>query len=66
MGLVTAFTRFGAAAGTFLVPMALEQYGISAILYAACSKTVMGLLISVVWAPETKGVSLSQSSSLGY
>lgn len=64
MGLVTAFTRFGAAAGTFAVPVALERYGISATMYAACAITVVGLFVSIVWAPETKGMTLSESSSL--
>jgi putative MFS transporter len=64
MGLVTAFTRFGAAAGTFLVPVVLEQYGISATMYAACAITLVGLLVSIVWAPETQGMKLSESSSL--
>ncbi|WP_020113385.1 MFS transporter [Rhodococcus sp. 114MFTsu3.1] len=64
MGLVTAFTRFGAAAGTFLVPVALDRYGISATMYAACAITLVGLLVSIMWAPETTGMKLSESSSL--
>ncbi|OZF07734.1 MFS transporter [Rhodococcus sp. 15-1154-1] len=64
MGIVTAFTRFGAAAGTFLVPVALERYGISATMYAACAITVIGMLVSIGWAPETRGMKLSESSSL--
>ncbi|MGW4332283.1 MFS transporter [Rhodococcus koreensis] len=66
MGLVTAFTRFGAAAGTFLVPVSLDHFGISATMFAACAITVVGLVVSIVWAPETKGMNLSESSSLGH
>ncbi|WP_240960676.1 MFS transporter [Rhodococcus sp. A14] len=66
MGIVTALSRFGAAVGTFLVPISLENFGISTTMYGAFAITVVGLVISAMWAPETRNMSLAETSSLSH
>lgn len=57
-------TRIGAAIGTFLVPMSLETIGIGNTMYVAAAVTLVGLIVSVAWAPETKSKDLSEAAAL--
>lgn len=54
-GFAAAVSRVGAFAGTFLLPIALAHLGVKAVIFGACGLSLVGLLISVPWAPETKG-----------
>jgi len=64
MGIVHAVTRTGAATGTFLVPISLETLGLQTTMFIGFLITVFGLVISILWAPETRGMSLSESSNI--
>ncbi|WP_223838438.1 MFS transporter [Saccharopolyspora pogona] len=64
-GLITSATRIGAAAGTFLVPLAISGLGIDFAMLAGAAITAFGLLVSILWAPETKGRPLSETSAPG-
>jgi putative MFS transporter len=57
-------TRVGSAIGTWLVPVALLNIGIGNTMYAAAAVSIVGLLVSVWLAPETRGMSLEQAASL--
>jgi putative MFS transporter len=63
VGLATAFSRIGAAAGTFILPMSVEGLGVGATMLIAASICVLGAVISQYLAPETKGLSLSDTSA---
>jgi putative MFS transporter len=63
VGMAVALTRFGAAIGTFLVPMALNSLGISATMYAGAAITFIGFLACVAWAEETRNRSLEESGA---
>ncbi len=54
-GFAAAVSRIGAFAGTFLLPIALARFGVTAVILGACALSVIGLAISLPWAPETKG-----------
>jgi putative MFS transporter len=54
-GLAAAVSRIGAFAGTFALPIALARYGTTPVMLSACALSVCGLIISWLWAPETKG-----------
>jgi putative MFS transporter len=54
-GFAAAFSRIGAFAGTFALPMALVKFGTTPVMLTACVLSALGLVISWVWAPETKG-----------
>lgn len=64
MGWAVSATRIGAAIGIFLVPMSLETIGIGNTMYVAAAVTLIGLIVSVAWAPETKSKDLSEAAAL--
>ncbi|UJV45474.1 MFS transporter [Streptomyces sp. AMCC400023] len=63
IGFAAATSRIGGAVGTFLVPLGLEKWGVSAVVLCGCALSLVGALVSVAWAPETSGLSLSRSSA---
>ncbi|MET3291006.1 UNVERIFIED_CONTAM: putative MFS transporter [Brevibacillus sp. OAP136] len=63
VGLVTAFSRVGSAIGTFLLPVVLDGYGVGVSMIAMTLVLVVGVLVSVAWAPETKELTLSEASN---
>lgn len=64
VGLGSSMTRIGAAAGTWLVPFSLSSIGIGNTMYAAAAVSFVGLAVSIWLAPETRGMTLEQASSL--
>jgi putative MFS transporter len=65
VGAAVAFSRIGAAVGTYLVPISLQALGTSTTMYLGAAITVIGLISCVLWAEETKGKSLSEASGRG-
>ena len=64
LGIATSVSRVSAAIGTFLVPVAIVHFGIRALIAAMAALSLVGWLVAVRCAPETKGLSLSEASSL--
>jgi len=64
VGVGSSMTRVGSAVGTWLVPISLHSIGIGNTMYVAAAVSVIGLIASVCLAPETRGMSLEQASSL--
>jgi putative MFS transporter len=64
VGLASSLSRIGAAVGTYLVPLALTGLGIGTTMIIAGVITLVGLLVSFAWAPETRGLTLAQSAAL--
>lgn len=64
VGMGASMTRVGSAAGTWLVPVSLHQFGIGHTMVAAAVVSAIGLLVSVCLAPETRGMTLEQAASL--
>lgn len=64
VGVGTSMSRIGAAVGTWLVPIALDNYGIGATMYAAAAVTFIGLAFSLALAPETRSLNLQEAASL--
>lgn len=65
VGVGTSFSRIGAAIGTYLVPVSLDELGIAQTMYIAAVITLVGLLLSWALAPETRSLNLQQAASLG-
>ena len=63
-GFAAAVSRIGAGLGTFLLPIAIENFGVSAAMLGAAVIVFSGALVSQLWAPETKGMSLSETAHL--
>lgn len=64
VGIGSSMTRVGSAVGTWLVPVSLSSIGIGNTMYAAAAVSLVGLVVSVWLAPETRGMSLEQAASL--
>ncbi|GLV75496.1 MFS transporter [Streptomyces hygroscopicus] len=62
MGVATAVSRIGSAAGTFLLPLTTDRWGTSAGLYIAAGIGMLGLAVSWRMAPETRRLSLARAS----
>ncbi|MEW5289867.1 MFS transporter [Erwinia papayae] len=64
VGVGTSLSRIGAAVGTWLVPVSLQNIGIGPTMYIAAAITFFGLAVSWLLAPETNARSLEDASSL--
>ncbi|MEV5847316.1 MFS transporter [Streptomyces sp. NPDC051985] len=64
VGLASSASRIGAAVGTYLVPMALTGWGIGGTMIAAAAINAVGAAVSVLWAPETRGMALHEAAAL--
>lgn len=61
VGFVTAFSRVGAATGTFLLPVMLSTVGVSMTILMMAGVAGIGLIASIFLAPETRGMSLEDT-----
>ncbi|MEX3020997.1 MFS transporter [Kluyvera sp. STS39-E] len=64
VGFATAMSRLGAALGTGLLPVALTAWGMRNTLLVLVAILLVGLLVSALWAPETKNLSLVEAADL--
>lgn len=64
VGLASSASRIGAAVGTYLVPLALTGWGIGGTMLAAAAISLLGAVVSVLWAPETRGMALHEAAAL--
>ncbi|MDI3422560.1 MFS transporter [Streptomyces luteolus] len=63
VGMVVAFSKIGAAVGTYLVPLSLVHIGVSGTMYAGAAVTAVGFLACVAWAEETRGRTLDEAAA---
>ncbi|MDO5639982.1 MAG: MFS transporter [Neisseria sp.] len=64
VGTGASLSRIGAAVGTWLVPISLSGIGIGNTMFAAAAVSLIGLLVSLALAPETRSMSLAEAASL--
>ena len=62
-GFAAAISRIGAGLGTFLLPITIDKFGVSPTILAMAVIVFSGALVSQLWAPETKGKSLSETAA---
>jgi MFS transporter, putative metabolite transport protein len=62
VGLSIACSRLGSAIGTFLLPIGIAQAGVQMTMLTLAVVLVIGLIVSIAWAPETKHLTLNQAS----
>jgi len=63
VGVVTAISRVGSAIGTFLLPVRVESIGMTSSMIAMAIILLIGTVVSIAWAPETKSLSLTEASN---
>jgi len=64
VGFVTGLTRILSAVSTFFTPVVLENLGLQTSLYICAGISVAGLILSIVMAPETKDMNLSDAANM--
>lgn len=64
VGIAIAFSRIGTIIATYGTPIFLAAYGVGATMLVAAGLVILGLVLSVIMAPETRGKSLLETSSL--
>ena len=65
VGIATSVSRFGAATGTYLLPLSMASLGTGTTMLFGAILTAVAFVICLVMAPETKGKSLEEVSSVG-
>ena len=58
MGVAMALSRIGTVYSIFILPAFIDDYGIEATMLAGAGISLLGFVVSYLWAPETKGLSL--------
>ena len=64
VGVGASLAALSSSAGTWLVPVSLEQIGIGHTMLVAAAINGVGLLVSLLLAPETASLSLQDAASL--
>ncbi len=64
VGVSISISRIGTIISTYGTPILLEYLGVGPTMLIAAGLVVLGLVLSVVMAPETRGRSLSETSQL--
>lgn len=54
VGFSAAFSRISAASAVYLLPFALQALGAPATILIMAAFPLLGLVLSILWAPETK------------
>ncbi|WP_406273974.1 MFS transporter [Nocardia sp. NBC_00881] len=58
IGISTGISRIGAAVGTFLLPVSLDEIGVGPTMLIGAALTVVGFVACLAWAEETKDTNL--------
>jgi MFS transporter, putative metabolite transport protein len=64
VGIGSAFSRIGAAVGTFLLPVGISTIGIGGSMLIGAALCAVGAVVSQALAPETTGMTLSRTGSV--
>jgi len=64
VGFASAMSRIGVAVGTFLLPISLSGIGTGPAMIIGAILCFAGAVVSWFMAPETKGMTLAESSSV--
>ncbi|MGC4009145.1 MAG: MFS transporter [Pseudomonas sp.] len=59
IGLATAASRLGSALSTFLLPVSVAGIGLNPTMAVLAGILLLGAIISIAWAPETKYLTLT-------
>jgi putative MFS transporter len=64
VGVAIAISRIGVVVSTYGLPLFLEAYGIGPTMLVGCGLLVVAVTLSIVMAPETRGLTLEEASAL--
>ncbi len=64
VGVAIAISRIGVVVSTYGLPLFLDAHGIGPTMLVGAGLLILGLVLSVFMAPETRGLTLGEASSL--
>ena len=64
VGVIMSISRVGTVISTWALPVFITRYGISTVMLIGAIISLIGLVVSIIFAPETKGLSLTQAGKL--
>jgi putative MFS transporter len=64
VGLAIACSRLGSAIGTFLLPVGISRFGFQVTMLVLAGVLLIGMIVSILLAPETKNLTLRQASGV--
>ncbi|WON76936.1 MFS transporter [Serratia sp. UGAL515B_01] len=62
VGFATSMSRLGSAIGTGLLPLAIVHFGMPTTTAILALILIIGAIVSIAWAPETKGLTLADAA----
>lgn len=64
VGVIMSISRIGTVISTWALPVFIARYGISTVMLIGAFISLVGLVVSVLFAPETKGLTLNESGKI--
>lgn len=64
VGVIMSISRVGTVISTWALPVFISRYGISTVMLIGAFISLVGLIVSILFAPETRGLSLTQAGNI--
>ncbi|WP_310608572.1 MFS transporter [Buttiauxella brennerae] len=64
VGVIMSISRIGTVISTWALPLFIARYGISTVMLIGAFISLVGLVVSVLFAPETKGLTLNETGKI--
>lgn len=64
VGVIMSLSRIGTIVSTWALPIFITKYGINSVMLMGAGISLIGLLVSIAFAPETRGLTLAQTSQM--
>lgn len=64
VGVIMSISRVGTVVSTLALPIFISRYGISTVMLIGAGISLFGFVISILYAPETRGLSLVDAGKL--
>jgi putative MFS transporter len=64
VGVIMSISRIGTVISTWALPVFITEYGINAVMLMGALISLVGLVVSVMFAPETRGLSLTKTAQM--
>ncbi|HTV86431.1 MAG TPA: MFS transporter [Dyella sp.] len=65
VGFAIACSRLGSAGGVFLLPIGMQAWGLQPTMMMLAAVLLIGMLVSIAWAPETRHLRLNDAARNG-
>ncbi len=65
VGVIMSISRIGTIFSTWALPLFITKYGVSSVVLMGAGVSLLRLIVSILFAPETKGLTLAQTSVMG-